>query len=74
VDTITTICKADYNRDQISAWTNLGESEYSVEKKDKEIVEIQINSFPWPSKVTKTPLTLELTPLDDSKIELYRIK
>lgn len=54
--------------------SNLGESEYSVEKKDKSIVEIKINTLVWPSKVTKTQLTLDWSHGDGSKIEMYRIK
>lgn len=54
--------------------SQLGESKYSVEKKDKSISEIKINTLIWPCKVTKNQLTLDWSHGDGSKIEMYRIK
>lgn len=51
-----------------------GEFEYEIRKSNKSISEIKIGSLIWPSIVTKNELILDLSPLDGSKIRMYRIK
>jgi|GEM_PF-3960745 len=54
--------------------SQLGESKYSMEEKNKEISGIKINTSFWPCKVTKSQLTLDWSHGDGPKIEMYRIK